>query len=176
MPVCRVGHDAKRGKGQITCGGGPSGNMGFRIGGEGTRFEMQGAPFGKACHRKIDTGYVGDCRAAERAGKPLRPNRITIIACAVLGDNRTGDKLCPRGETRDQAARDAKTDDGGSLVREGGVKSPREPRDIAAPRQREYSRSGGNPRFRLKARNGDDRRAVYIPMRTGCRLPSFRLR
>ena len=99
FPVCRVGHHAKRGKGQITCGGSPGGNMGFRIGGEGTRFEMQGAPFGKAGHRKIDTGYVGDRRAAEGAGKPLRPNRITVIACAVLGDNRTGDKPCSRSAT-----------------------------------------------------------------------------
>ena len=150
--------------------------MGFRIGGEGTRFEMQGASFGRAGHRKIDTGYVGNRRAAERAGKPLRPNRIAIIACAVLGDDRTGDELCPRNEPLRQAARDAKTDDGGSLVREGGVKPPREPRDIAAARQGAYSRPGGNPRFRLKASDGDDWRAVYIPKRTGSGLPSFRLR
>jgi hypothetical protein len=156
LPVRRVGYDAKRGKGQITCGGGPSGNMGFRIGGERTRFEMQGAPFGKACHRKIDTGYVGDCRAAEGDGKPFRPNRVAVIACAGLVDNRTGDKLCPRGETRRQTARNAKTDDGGSLVREGGFKAPRETRDIAATRQGEYSRTGGNPRFRLEPSNGDD--------------------
>jgi len=174
--VRRVGHDPKSGKGQITRGGGPGGNMGFRIGGERTRSEIQGAPFGRAGHRKIDTGYVRDCRAAEGTGKPLRPNRIAIIACAVLGDDRTGDELRPRGETRRQTAGNAKTDDGGSLVREGGFKSPRETRDIAATRQCEYSRPGGNPRFRLEARNGDDWRAVYIPMRTGCGLPSFRLR
>jgi hypothetical protein len=176
LPVCRVGQDAKRGKGQLVGGGGPGGNMGFRIGGEGTRFEMQGAPFGKAGHRKIDTGYVGDRRAAEGAGKPLRPNRIAIIAGAVLGDNRTGDKLCPRGETRRQAARDAKTDDRGSLARDGGFKSPRETQDVAAARHGEDPRTGGNPPFRLKSRNGDDRRAVYIPMRAGCGLRPFRLR
>jgi hypothetical protein len=176
LAVCRVGHDAKSGKRQLMCGGGPGGNMGFRISGERTRIEMQREPFGRSAHWKIGTGYVGDRRAAEGAGKPLRPNRIAVIACAVLGDNRTGDKLCPRGETRRQTARNAKTDDGGSLVREGGFKSPRETRNIAATRQGEYSRPGGNPRFRLKAGNGDDRRAVYIPMRTGCGLPSFRLR
>jgi len=158
------------------CGGGPGGNMGFRIGGEGPRFEMQGAPFGRCAHWKIDTCYVGDFRAAEGAGKPLRPNRIAVITCAVLGDNRTGDKPCSRGETRRQTARNAKTDDGGSLVREGGCKSSRKARDIAATRQGENSRPRGNPRFRLEASNGDDWRAVYIPMRTGCGLPSFRLR
>jgi len=176
LPVCRVGHDAKSGKRQIACGGGPGGNMGFRISDERTRIEMQGEPFGGCAHWKIDTGYVGDRRAAEGAGKPLRPNRIAVIACAVLGDNRTGDKHCSRGETRRQTARNAKTDDRGSLVREGGFKSPRETRDIAATRQGEYSRAGGNPRFRPKASDGDDWRAVYIPKRTGCGLPSFRLR
>jgi hypothetical protein len=40
LPVCRVGHDAKSDKGQIMCGGGPGGNMGFRIDGEGARIEM----------------------------------------------------------------------------------------------------------------------------------------
>ncbi len=150
--------------------------MGFRIGGEGARLEMEGAPFGRAGHRNIDTGYVGDCRAAERAGKPLRPNRIAIIACAVLADDRTGDELCPRNEPLRQAARNAKTDDGGSLARDGGFKSPRKTRDIAATRQGEYSRPGGNPRFRLEAGNGDDVRAVYIPIKSGCGLPSFSLR
>jgi hypothetical protein len=157
LPVCRVGHDAKSGKGQLMCGGSPGGNMGFRISGERTRIEMQGEPFGGSAHWKIDTGDVGDRGAAEGAGKPLRPNRIAEIACAVLGDNRTGDKPCPRGETRRQATGNAKTDDSGSLVREGGFKSPRETRDITATRQGEYSRPGGNPRFRLEARNGDDR-------------------
>ncbi len=176
MPVCRVGHDAKCGKWQLMCGGGPGGNMGFRIGGEGPRFEMQGAPFGRCAHWKIDACYVGDCRAAEGAGKPLRPNRIAVIACAVLSDNRTGDELCPRNEPLRQAARDAKTDDRGSLVCDGGLKSPRETRDIAATRQGENSRPDGNPRFCLEASNGDDWRAVYIPMRTGCGLPSFRFR
>ncbi len=176
MPVRRVGHDAKSGKGQITCGRGSGGNVGFRIGGERARFEMQGEPFGRSAHWKIDAGYVGNRRAAERAGKPFRPNRIAIIACAVLGDNRTCDKLCPRGEPRRQTARHAKTNDGGSLVRKDGFKSPRKPRDLAAARQGTYSRPGGNPRFRLKAGNGDDWRAVYIPMRTGCGLPVFRLR
>jgi hypothetical protein len=176
LVVCRVGHDAKSGKWQLMCGGAPGGNMGFRIGGERTRFEMEGAPFLKAGYRKIDTGYVGDHRTAKRAGKPFRPNRIAVIACAVLGDNRTGDKRGSRGETRRQTARNAKTDDGGSLVREGGLKSPRETQDIAATRQGAYSRPGGHPRFRLEASNGDDQPAVYIPMRTGCGLPSLRLR
>jgi len=176
LPVRRIGHDAKSCKGQLVGGGDAGGDMGFHVGGMRAGFEMQGEPFGSSAHWKIDTGYVGDRRAAEGAGKPLRPNRVSVIACAVPGDNRTGDKLCPRGETRRQTARNAKTDDGGSLVLEGGFKSPSETRDIAATRECEYSRPGGNPRFRLKARNGDDWRAVYIPMRSGCGLPSLRLR
>ncbi len=176
MPVCRIGHDANSGKGQITCRSSPGGNMGFRIGGEGTCFEVQGAPFRKAGRRKIDTRYVGDCRAAKGAGKPLRPNRIAVIACAVRGDDRTGDKLGPRGEARRQTTRNAKADDRGSLVRKGGFESPRETRDITASRQGEDSRPGGNPCFRLKPGNGDDRWAGYIPKRSGCGLPAFRLR
>lgn len=176
LPVCRVGHDANGGKRQITCRGSPGGNMGFRIGGEGTCFAMQGVSFRKAGHRKIDASYVGDCRAAEGAGKPLRPDRIAVIACAIRGDNRTGDKLGPRGEASRQAARNAKTDDRGRFVRKSGFKSPRETRDIAASRQSEYSRPGGDPCFRLKPGNGNDRRAGYIPMRSGCGLPAFRLR
>jgi hypothetical protein len=150
--------------------------MRFRIRGEGTRFEVEGAPFGRADHRKIDTGDVGDHRTTERAGKLVRPSRIAIIACAVLGDDRTGNELCPRNEPLRQAARDAKTDDSGSLTREGGFKSPRETRDVAAARHGEDPRAGGNSCFRLEASNGNDRRAVYIPKRAGCGLPAFRFR
>lgn len=165
LPVCRVGHDANSGKRQITCRSSPGGNMGFRIGGEGTCFAMQGVSFRKAGHGKIDTSYVGDCRAAEGVGKPLRPARIAVISCAIRGNNRTGDKLGTRDEARRQTARNAKTDDCGRFVRKSGFESPRETRDIAASRQGEYSRPGGNPCFRLKTRNGDDRRTGYIPMR-----------
>lgn len=176
MPVCRVGHDTQSGKGQMMCSGGLGGNMRFRIDGEGTRFEMQGAPFGRAGHGKIDTGDVGDYRTAERAGKPLRPNRIATIACAVFGDDRTGDELCPWNEPPRQAARDAKTDDSRNLAREDGFQSPRETRDVAAARHGADPWAGGNSCFRLEASNGNDRRRVYIPMRTGCGLPALRLR
>ena len=176
MPVRRVGHDAKSGKGQLMGGGDAGGNMGFRIGGMRAGIDMQGALFRRAGHGSIDPGDVGDRRAAKRAGKPLRPNRIAIIARAVLGDDRAGDKLRPRSKSRRQAARDAKTDDRRCLVRDGRFQGTRETRGVAGARDGKDSRTGGNPRFRLKARNGDDRRAVYIPMRTGCGLPSFRLR
>jgi hypothetical protein len=157
-------------------GGDTSGDMRFHVGGMGAGFAMQGALFRRARHRSVDSDDVGDHRAAERAGKPLRPNRIAAIARAGLGDDRAGDKLGPRSKSRRQAAREAKTDDRRCLVGNGRLQGKRETRGVAGAREGKDSRPGGNSCFRLEASNGDDWRAVYIPMRTGCGPPSFRLR
>jgi len=176
LPVRRVGHDAKRGKGQPVGGGDTGGDMRFHVGGMRAGFAMQGALFRRARHWSVDSNNVGDHRTAERAGKPARPTRIAAIARAGLGDDRAGDKLGPRSKSRRQAAREAKTDDRRCLVGDGSFQGERETRGVAGAREGKESRTGGNSCFRLEASNGDDRRAVYIPMRTGCGLPSLRLR
>jgi hypothetical protein len=100
-------------------GGDTGGDMGFHVGGMRAGFEMQGALFRNAYHRSVDSNDVGEHRTAERAGKPVRPNRIAAIARAGLGHDRAGDKLGPRSKSRRQAAREAKTDDRRCLVGEG---------------------------------------------------------
>jgi len=91
LPVRRVGHDAKRGKGQLVGGGDTGGDVRFHVGGMRAGFAMQGALFRGARHWSVDSNDVGDHCAAERAGKPVRPNRITAITRAGLGDDRAGD-------------------------------------------------------------------------------------
>jgi len=90
-PVHGIGHDAKRREGQLVGGGDPGGNMGFHIGGMRPCFPMQGVFFFMASQRRIDPSDVGDRRAVERIGKPLRPDRIAVIARAVFVDDRAGD-------------------------------------------------------------------------------------
>ena len=157
-------------------GGDTSGDMRFHVGGMGAGFAMQGALFRGARHGSVDSNDVGDHRTAERAGKPARPNRIAAITRAGLGDDRAGDKLGPRSKSRRQAAREAKTDDRRCFVGDGRFQGKRKTRGVAGAREGKDPRTGGNPRFRLKSRNGDDRRADYIPMRAGCGLRPFRLR
>ena len=176
LPVRGVGHDAKRGKGQLVGGGDAGGDMRFHVGGLRAGMTMQGALFRRARHGSVDSNDVGDHRAAERAGKPVRPNRIAAITPAGLRDDRAGDKLGPRSKSRRQAAREAKTDDRRCFVGDGRFQGKRETRGVAGAREGKDPRTGGNPRFRLKSRNGDDRRAVYIPVRTGCGSLFLRLR
>jgi len=90
-PVRRVHYDAKCRKGEIVGGCDPRCNVGFHIGGMRPRFPMQGVLFVLASQRRIDPCDVGDRGAAERIGKPLRPNRIAVIARTVLRDDGAGD-------------------------------------------------------------------------------------
>jgi hypothetical protein len=66
--------------------------VGFHIGGMRPRFHMQGVLFFMPSQWRIDPGDIGDRGAAERTGKPLRPDRVAGIARAILGNNRAGDK------------------------------------------------------------------------------------
>jgi hypothetical protein len=50
----------------------------------------QGVLFFMPSQRRIDPGDIGDRGAAERTGKPLRPDRVAGIARAILGNNRAG--------------------------------------------------------------------------------------
>src|ERR1700730_12144305 len=54
-----------------------------QIGGMRPRFHMQGVLFFMPSQWRIDPGDIGDRGAAERTGKPLRPNRVAGIARAV---------------------------------------------------------------------------------------------
>jgi len=137
---------------------------------------MQGVLFFMPSQRRIDPGDIGDRGAAERTGKPLRPNRIAGIARAILGNNRAGDKRRARRKSRRQPPCDTKTDDGRCLLRDGRFQGACKTHGVTAARDRIDARPGDKPRFRLKAGYGDDRGGGHIPPSTGCRLPVFRLR
>src|SRR5208282_2710641 len=125
---------------------------------------------------RIDPCDVGDRGAAERIGKPLRPNRIAVIARTVLRDDGAGDQLRARRKTWRQPASDAKTEDGCWLSRDNRFQGSRKTRGVTAARDREDAGPSDNPRFRPKAGDGNDPQAGHIPTRTGCRLPLLRLR
>ncbi len=117
-------------------GGDPGRDMGFHVGGKGACLEMQGALFRMAARAAHQSRDVGDRRAAESTGQPLRPDRIAVIAGAVRGDDRAGDKLRSRRKSRRQPARDAKTDDGRSFpFATAASKARRETRGVTAARE-----------------------------------------
>ena len=148
---------------------------GIRYRRRGAGFAMQGALFSAPATGASDPGDVAIVAPPSTSGKPppTTPDRCNSVR-RPRGQAERATALSP-GEDRAPNRRNSKTDDPEApFVR--AASSWCETHDVAATRQGEYSRPGGNPRFRLKARNGDDWRAVYIPMRTGCGLPSFRLR
>ena len=176
LSVHRVHHDAKCRKGKIVGGSDLRRDMGFHIGGMRPCFQMQGVFFLMVCQRRIDPGDIGGHGPAEGMGKPLRPNRIAVIAGPVFGDNPACDKLHARRNSRDQAARDAKTEDCRGLARDGRFQSSGESRGVSAARDRMDARPGDNSRFRLKAGDGDDPQADHMLTSTGYRLLHLRLR